>query len=73
LLKGDQRISEKTELDCKVSLRVGWLGDSIARVKHANHLIVVGRLCSKDFGEMNAKDGRGLLVALKGREKERAF
>ena len=54
-------------------MRVGWLGDSIARVKHANHLIVVGRLCSKDFGEMNAKDGRGLLVALKGREKERAF
>lgn len=74
-LQGDSRIIERNRARLKAFLesRVAR-GLSVARVvKYANHLIVVGRLCSKDFDEMTAEDVRGLLVALKSREKEQAF
>jgi hypothetical protein len=71
-LKSDRRISERNRVRVKGFLesRVAR-GLSVARVvKYANHLIVVARLCAKDFDQMDAEDIRDLLVVLKNREKE---
>jgi integrase len=46
-------------------------GLSVARVvKYANHLIVVARLCPRNFDAMDADDVRHVLLRLKNREKE---